>query len=131
MHGPTCIFWANLTPFSLKVLPYVSYLDISRNGNMAGDRLQWIQKMGTQITLAYLKPKALLMSDNDIDADFSDVVNWLPATLEYLDISKNEFVGSVGDAVVSHGLGLGRIVAFHHHLSTSHQIREHIRCLYF
>ena len=23
MHGPTCIFWANLTPFSLKVLDLV------------------------------------------------------------------------------------------------------------
>jgi hypothetical protein len=22
MHGPTCIFWANLTPFSLKNYPY-------------------------------------------------------------------------------------------------------------
>ena len=28
-------------------------------------------------------------------------------------------------------LGLGRIVAGHHRASTSHQNREHIRCLYF
>ena len=28
-------------------------------------------------------------------------------------------------------LGLGRTAALHHRLSTSHRIREHIRCLYF
>jgi hypothetical protein len=37
-------------------------------------------------------------------------------------------VKNIGKAV---GVGLGRIVALYHRAFTLHQIRQHIRCLYF
>ena len=39
-------------------------------------------------------------------------------------------VNAAGGEVTELTVGLGRIVALHHHASTSYQIRLHIRCLY-
>ena len=50
MHGPTCMFWANLTPLSLKLLPYrtigrVSYYeaasDRAKCTNEDNDKWSW------------------------------------------------------------------------------------------
>ena len=38
MHGPTCTFWANLTPFSLKVVVGMrSVADVERNVAQVGE----------------------------------------------------------------------------------------------
>jgi beta-glucosidase len=46
MHGPTCIFWANLTPFSLKVSGRVVSCTVTNNGT---------EYAGSEVVQLYLK----------------------------------------------------------------------------
>eukprot|EP01043_Picozoa_sp_COSAG02_P000144 COSAG02_NODE_2_length_75708_cov_87.013953_47_plen_1465_part_00 len=94
---------------SAVVVPYISYLDYSNNGDMTGDPLTWIERLGSGHTEQSKMVRTLMMANNQIEADFSEFEPWLPNTMEYLDISGNGMTGSIGSPESVSG-GIGRLV---------------------